>query len=118
MGLWSWKSALEKAMPVDLKDYEPTMPAEALREMNRISNCNVTMQTKFGPRGWERRMYCDDCHKHISVEALIILCKDEDTAFQKILEFCAAHKHNSHMPMVRPSVDSIPTETGRRIKVE
>ena len=97
---------------------EPTMPAEALREMFRISNGNVAIQTRRGPRGWERRLWCEDCEKHVSVEALITICKDEDAAFQKILEFCQQHRHNSHLPALRPTMDSIPTETTRRIKAE
>ena len=102
-------------MPID---DELTMDAEALREMFRMSNGNVSMQARKGARGWERRLWCEDCEKNVSVEGLILICKDEDAAFQKILEFCQNHRHNSHLPAVRPTVDSIPTETTRRIKAE
>lgn len=100
-----------------VKEMEPTIPAEAVQTLFKCSNGNVVMKTRLGGRGWERALFCEDCNKIQSVEALIVLERSDEAAFQRILNFCAEHRHDSHTR--NTSVDAITTvkiETGRRIK--
>jgi len=100
-------------------DLEPTIPAEAAQALFKMSNGNVCMKTRLGQRGWERALICDDCNKVQSVEALIVLERDDEAAFARILAFCSQHKHDSHTRAANLGKDMFETvkmDSGRRIK--
>lgn len=104
-------------MALSLKEMEPSIPAEAAQALFKASNGNVNMQTRLGLRGWERSLYCDDCSARQSVESLILLEKDDDRAFARILQFCAQHRHDSHFKMAeKTGMETVKLETGRRVK--
>lgn len=98
-------------------DLEPTIPAEAVQALFKMSNGNVCMKTRLTKLGWERALICEDCNKIQSVEALIVLERDDEAAFARILKFCAQHKHDSHTR--NASMDTfamVKTDSSRRIK--
>jgi len=100
-------------------DLEPTIPAEAAQALFKMSNGNVCMKTRLGKLGWERALICDDCNKIQSVEALIVLDKDDEAAFSRILGFCAQHRHDSHSRSSNLNKDVFETvkmSSERRIK--
>ena len=100
-------------------DLEPTIPAEAAQALFKMSNGNVCMKTRLGQRGWERALICDDCNKVQSVEALIVLERDDEAAFARILNFCAQHKHDSHTRagnLDKDMFETVKISSERRIK--
>lgn len=98
-------------------DLEPSIPAEAAQALFKMSNGNVCMKTRLTRMGWERALICDDCNKVQSVEALIVLERDDEAAFARILKFCAQHKHDSHTRSASAdSFSMVKTESSRRIK--
>lgn len=98
-------------------EMEPTMPAEAVQSLFKNSNGNVCMQTKLSKRGWERSLYCEECNTRQSVEALILLEKDDEAAFARVLQFCKDHKHADYFgAFVQGEGTVTPMETSRRIK--
>lgn len=93
------------------------MPAEAVQALFKCSNGNVCMKTRLTSRGWERALVCEDCDKTQSVEALIVLERSDDAAFQRILNFCAEHRHDSHARNANVDVfETVKMNTGRRVK--
>jgi hypothetical protein len=106
-----------KVAPMRVNEFEPTVPAEAVQALFKASNGNVCMQTRLGKRGWERSLLCEDCNKRQSVEALIVLEKDDEAAFARILKFCADHRHDAHGKYKDPSkFATVALDSGRRIK--
>jgi hypothetical protein len=100
-----------------IKEFEPTIPAEAMQALFKASNGNVCMKTRLGSRGWERALICEDCNKLQSVEALIVLEKDDDAAFARILKFCADHRHDVHGRYTKfDRVETVQLDSTRRIK--
>jgi hypothetical protein len=100
-------------------DLEPTIPAEAAQALFKMSNGNVCMKTRLTRMGWERALVCDDCGKIQSVEALIVLDKNDEAAFARILGFCASHKHDSHTRasnLSKDLFDTVRDKPERRIK--
>ncbi len=96
---------------------EPTMPAEAVQALFKCSNGNVVMKARVGHGGWERALFCDECRKLQSVDALLLLAKSEEEAFQKMLAFCAEHRHEPFTRnVVVNSMETVQENTGRRIK--
>jgi hypothetical protein len=102
-----------------IREFEPTIPAEAVQALFKASNGNVCMQTRLGIRGWERSLVCEDCTKRQSVEALISLEKSDDAAFARILQFCADHRHDVHGRYTKfDRVEAVQLDSTRRIKDE
>jgi hypothetical protein len=100
-------------------DLEPTIPAEAAQALFKMSNGNVCMRTRLGKMGWERALICDDCGKIQSVESLIVLERDDEAAFARILAFCAQHKHDSHTRSAnlnKEVFETVKMDSVRRIK--
>ena len=105
-------------MGYPVKDLEPTIPAEAAQALFKMSNGNVCMKTQLGRLGWERALVCDDCGKIQSVESLIVLERDDEAAFARILAFCAQHKHDSHTrsTLSKDIFETVKVGSERRIK--
>jgi hypothetical protein len=105
-------------MGYSVKDLEPTIPAEAAQAIFKMSNGNVCMKTRLGRMGWERALICDECRKVQSVESLILLERDDEAAFARILAFCAQHKHDSHTrsTLSKDMFEIVKVGTQRRIK--
>lgn len=101
---------------MSIKEFEPTIPAEAAQALFKSSNGNVIMQTKMGQLGWERSLFCEDCNKRQSVESLILLAKGDEEAFAMILDFCSQHRHDLYRRFDKDEFQTVKVDTGRRIK--
>lgn len=103
-------------MGAPVKDFEPVMPAEAAQALFKCSDGNVIMKGIITPRGWERALFCEHCNKTQSVEALILLERNDEAAFARILDFCRLHRHSEFGRYERVESATVPLDSGRRIK--